>query len=62
MNNLEMKEIHKLECFHAVGVDAAVLARRLSALIRASMTRRSRAALMAYADIFEVRQHPEFII
>ncbi len=62
MNNSEMKEIHKLECFHAVGVDAAVLARRLSALIRASMTRRSRDALLEYAPIFGVVDHPEFII
>lgn len=62
MNKSEMKEIRKLECFHAVGVDAAVLARALSALIRASRTKRSRDALLRYADIFEVRQHPEFII
>lgn len=62
MNKSEMKEIRKLECFHAVGVDAAVLARALSALIRASMTRRSRAALLEYAPIFGIVDHPEFII
>ena len=62
MTKSEQREVHKLECFHAVGVDAGVLARSLSALIRASMTRRSRAALLEYADVFGVRQHPEFII
>jgi hypothetical protein len=62
MNKSEAREVHKLECFHAVGVDAGVLARSLSALIRASLTKRSRAALLEYADVFGVRNHPEFII
>jgi len=62
VNKSEAREVHKLEIFHAIGVDSGVLARSLSALIRASMTRRSRAALLEYADIFGVRQHPEFII
>lgn len=62
MNKSEMREIHKLKCFHAVGVDTAVLARALSALIRASMTRRSRDALLEYAPLFGVVDHPDFII
>ncbi len=62
MNKSEAREVHKLECFHAVGVDAGVLARSLSALIRAALTKRSRAALLEYADVFGVRNHPEFVI
>ena len=62
MNKSEAREVHKLECFHAVGADAGMLARSLSALIRASLTKRSRAALLEYADVFGVRNHPEFII
>ena len=62
MNKSEQREVHKLECFHAVGVDAGVLARSMSALIRASLTKRSRAALLEYADVFGVRNHPEFVI
>ena len=45
-----------------MGADTGMLARSLSALIRASMTKRSRAALLEYADTFCVRNPPEFII
>lgn len=62
MNKSETREINTLIHWHAVGVNAGVIARSLSALIRASMTKRSRDALLRYADIFGVRQHPEFII
>ena len=39
-----------------------VVARGLSALIRAARTKKSRDALMAQADILEVVGHPEFIV
>ena len=39
-----------------------MLARSLSALIRAARTNKSRAALMQYAPVFGVTNHPEFII
>lgn len=61
MNKHEVREISKLAVAHKLGM-ADMVARSLSALIRASMTRRSRAALLEYADVFGVRQHPEFII
>lgn len=62
MNKSEQREINKLTQYRALGADDGMLARSLSALIRASMTKRSRAALIEYADVFGVRNHPEFII
>lgn len=61
MNKPEQREVSKLAVAHKLGMSDMV-ARSLSALIRASMTKRSRAALLEYADVFGVRNHPEFII
>ena len=61
MNKMQTKEVAKLAQAHKLGM-ADYAARGLSALIRSAMTARSRAALMEYADIFGVRNHPEFII
>lgn len=61
MTKSETREITKLAVAHKLGMSDMV-ARSLSALIRASMTKRSRAALLEYADVFGVRNHPEFII
>jgi hypothetical protein len=61
MTKSETREVIKLAQAHKLGM-ADMVARSLSALIRASMTKRSRAALMEYADVFGVRHHPEFII
>lgn len=61
MNKMQIKEVAKLAQAHKLGMSDYV-ARGLSALIRASMTARGRAALMEYADIFGVRNHPEFIV
>ena len=61
MNKSEQREVNKLAVAHKLGMSDMV-ARSLSALIRASMTKRSRAALLEYADVFGVRNHPEFII
>lgn len=61
MTKSETREITKLAVAHKLGMSDMV-ARSLSALIRASMTKRSRAALLEYADVFGVRNHPEFVI
>ena len=61
MNKMQAKEVAKLAVAHRMGMSDYV-ARSLSALIRASMTARARAALMAQADAFGVRNHPEFIV
>lgn len=61
MNKSEQREVQKLAVAHKLGM-SDMLARSLSALIRASMTKRSRTALLEYADVFGVRNHPEFII
>ena len=62
MNKHETREIIKLHRFAGAGADAGMLARSLSALIRAARTNKSRAALMQYAPIFGVTHHPDFII
>lgn len=61
MNKSELREIQNLCVAHKVGMSDMV-ARGLSALIRAARTKRSREALLEYADLFGVRQHPNFII
>ena len=61
MTKSETREITKLAVAHKLGMSDMV-ARSLSALIRAALTKRSRAALLEYADVFGVRNHPEFII
>lgn len=61
MNKSEQREVTKLQRAYDLGMDDMV-ARALSALIRASMTSRSRAALMAQAREWEMTDHPEFII
>lgn len=61
MNKSETREVTKLAVAHKLGMSDMV-ARSLSALIRAALTKRSRAALLEYADVFGVRNHPEFII
>jgi hypothetical protein len=61
MKKSELREITKLAVMHKLGM-ADTVARGLSALIRAAMTKRSREALLEYADIFGVRNNPEFVI
>lgn len=54
--------IARVQAFRAAGLGADFVARALSALIRAARTNKSRAALMEYAQIFAVADHPEFIV
>ena len=61
MKKSELREVSKLAVMHKLGM-ADTVALGLSALIRAAMTKRSREALMEYADIFGVRHHPDFVI
>lgn len=61
MTKSEMKEIHKLGIYHELGLMDAV-AMGLSALIRASRSKQSRETLIGYADKFNVRNNPEFLI
>lgn len=62
MTQSETREIIKLATWHKAGVPAGMIARSLSALIRAARTSKSRAALLEYAPIFAVASHPDFII
>ena len=61
MNKMQTKEVAKLAVAHKMGMSDYV-ARGLSALVRSAMTAKARAALMEYADLFGVRNHPEFIV
>jgi hypothetical protein len=61
MNKSEQREVAKLQKAYDLGMDDMV-ARGISALIRCSMTSRSRSALMAKAREWEMTDHPEFII
>jgi hypothetical protein len=61
MNKSELRQVQQLAVAHKLGM-ADMVARSLSALIRASMTKRSRQALIAQAILWDVVQHPEFII
>lgn len=62
MNKTEIREVTRLAQYRAMGADNGMIARALSALIRAARTRKSRDALMEYAPIFGIVDHPEFII
>jgi hypothetical protein len=57
----QTKEVAKLSVAHKLGM-ADMVARSLSALHRSAMRASQQAAILEYADIFGVRQHPEFII
>ena len=62
MNKKEILIVARLSQYRAAGADSGMIARGLSALIRAARTRKSRDALMEYGPIFGVTNHPEFII
>jgi hypothetical protein len=61
MNKSELREISNLAVMHKHGMTDTV-ARGLSTLIRSAMTKKSVAALLEYADIFGVKNHPDFIV
>jgi hypothetical protein len=61
LNKSEIRETQKLAAWHAAGVPADIIARSMSALIRAARTNKSAAALRAHADAMGVTGHPEFI-
>lgn len=61
MNKSEAREVARLTAYRAAGADAGMLARSLSALVRAARTGKSRAALLETATAFGVTYHPEFV-
>lgn len=62
INKSEAREISKLTQWREAGfADAGLLARSLSALIRAARTNRSAAYIRALAEEWGVSGHPEFI-
>ena len=62
MNKSEILEVTRLVQYYKLGVDAGLIARGLSALIRAARTRKSREALLSYAPLIGVAAHPDFIV
>ena len=62
MTKSEQREVQKLRTWAQAGLcGPGMVARVLSALVRASMTKKSRAALLQVADELGVKGHPEFI-
>ena len=61
MNKSEIREVQKLNQYHAAGLGVDFVARALSALIRAARTNKSAAALRAHAAAMGVTDHREFI-
>ena len=61
MNKSETREVQKLAVAHKLGMSDMV-ARSLSALIRASMSGRTAAQLLQQAREWKLTDHPEFII
>jgi hypothetical protein len=61
MNKSEQREISNLTIMHKLGMSDTV-ARGLSTLIRSARTNKSIESLLEYADIFGVKNHPDFIV
>lgn len=61
MTKAENDQVLKLYTYRRIGHTDTV-ARSLSALVRASMSKKSRTELLAHAEQFGVIDHPEFII
>ena len=61
MTKSETRELSKLTQYRAMGADSGMIARSLSALIRAARTARSVDAIRAVAQNWGVTNHPEFI-
>jgi hypothetical protein len=61
MNKSEIREIAKIVAYHKAGLEAEWVALALSSLVRSAMTKKSKAALLEYAEILKVKNHPEFI-
>lgn len=61
MNKQQLKQFAMIQAHAMTGnIDAA--ARGLSAMIRAAMSAKSKAALMAEAEALGLTNHPEFIV
>jgi hypothetical protein len=61
MNKSELREVANLAVMHKHGMTDTV-ARGLSSLVRSARTNKSAIALLEYADIFGVKNHPDFIV
>jgi hypothetical protein len=61
MNKSEIRELSKIEQYHAAGLGLDFVARALSSLIRSARTNKSAAALREHAARLGVVGHPEFI-
>jgi hypothetical protein len=61
MTKSEQREVARLQKAYELGMDD-MLARAMSALIRSAMTSKSRKELIAQAEQWELKFHPEFII
>jgi len=60
MNKSQTREVQKIKQYHAAGLDIAFVARALSALIRSSMTNKSKIELSRIAADMNCQHHSEF--
>lgn len=61
MNKTQLKQFAMIQT-HAMGGNLDAAARGLSAMYRAAMSAKSKAALMAEAHALGLTNHPEFIV
>jgi SLT domain-containing protein len=61
MNKNQLKQMSNIR-FYVVNNMPDAAARGLSAMIRAAMSAKSKAALMAEAEALGLKNHPEFIV
>ena len=62
MTKHESREIAKLTQYATLGADTGMIARSLSALIRATRSNKTRDALLTLALAWRVASHEEFIL
>ena len=60
MTKSEIRELATLMAMHALGGYTINIALGLSSLIRSARTKRSANALLEYAEVFGVKNHPNF--
>jgi len=61
MNQYQIREMAKIIVLHKMGM-ADIVALSLSALIRSAKRKSQQCAMIEYAELFGVRNHPKFII
>lgn len=62
MNKAEQREVSRLTTYRDMGADAGMLARAVSALVRAAKTQQSKDALTEIASSWGIADHEEYVV